>query len=85
MFSCMLQIQISLGQLSFELLAFFFCVHRHLAVVSFCVPLPLSCRHRLKKSFDYLHVNILTAVIHSKCFLKTIIFQEHNNVLFQLL
>ena len=65
MFSCMLQIRISLGQHSFELLTyichFVICVRRHLAIVSFCVPLPLSCRHRMKKSFDYLasHADVL--------------------------
>ena len=32
-----------------------------MAIVSFCVPLPLSCRHRMKKSFDYLasHADVL--------------------------
>ena len=39
------------------------------------------------EAIDYLHVNILTAVIHSRCFLKTIIFevQKKHNFLFQLL
>ena len=39
------------------------------------------------EAIDYLHVNILSAVIHSRCFLKTIIFevQKKHNFLFQLL
>ena len=34
------------------------------------------------EAIDYLRVNILTAVIHSRCFLKTIIFQVQKNIIF---
>ena len=52
MFSCTLQIWISLGQHSLELLTFILFANfvvfacRHLTVVSSCIPLPQSCRHR---------------------------------------